>query len=92
MTAAIKVTFQWYSGKEMKDESYSALLPADWVWSAEGMAKIYNVGRAFLADPAQYPESEDIQECWESFHFIAIDYGVTEFIHAPFEKENEEHV
>ncbi len=61
-----KVTFG-YSTEKMEEITVDFFVNAEYLWSAEGMAKLFNICRlAFLGD-----KSADPTEPWESWHLVA---------------------
>ena len=70
-TNCCKVTVEWYPTTG-KSEHATVYLPSRLLWSAKGMAELFKLARLGLAHPCEYPNENDVLECWESFHIIAI--------------------
>ena len=66
VASASKVTFG-YSTDECEDVSIDFIVNTEYLWSANGMVKLFNDCRiAFLGD-----KSEDPTEPWESWHLVS---------------------
>jgi hypothetical protein len=70
--SACKVTFEYFEDSG-QPKRISVFLAEDLLWSPEGLASIFNIGRSYLADPREYPQDEKIESAWDSFHVFSIE-------------------
>ena len=60
-------------GEDGESDKWTCIVPSSLLWSSEGMAELFKIIRAQLADPANYPGDENILESWNSFHLVSIE-------------------
>jgi hypothetical protein len=53
--------------------TWSVFVPARLLWSAEGMAELFRVCRRQLADPAEFPDDDQVRNVWDSYHVASIE-------------------
>lgn len=74
-TSASKVTFA-YNDEKCNEQFVIVYVPADWLWSGEGLSEMFDVCRiAFMGD-----ESSNPSEAWESWHISECTESIDGFV------------
>jgi hypothetical protein len=58
--------------EEDPTDHWSVYVPSRLLWSPAGMAELFRICRAQLADPAECPEDLERIDPWNAFHIISI--------------------